>query len=502
MKRTTCHDLAELRSAYVDGALQRADEDRVVKHLSRCADCRQDVEELFRLRQLLTRGAPAGPAAPGTLSDRLVSIAGPRARRPLSSRPFEQSAWADLPRERHASLRRTVAVLALVAVLSATVGGIGYAAAPTDEAPLLSDPAPQIRTEFGAALAQLPTASTLVGAAALVDQAALSAPAAVLDAPDRANGPELSLVAATNWLRRAFEAAITVGYTGNQRMVAGLGSDRTSGSMAVSFTPGRGSNVVVRGPDGDELADGFLAAPPRTPVGDGDVFRMITAGYRLTGATRAEVVGRSAVMVDAVSYATGRLAARWWIDEQSGLVLWQQRFDNAGEVRLSTGFTAVAVNNGHGSENASAPLNLPDDATTLTLSSAPVMSDRGWSCHEQLAGLTLVRLRSDGSDQPESLHMTYSDGLTTVAVYEAHGRLAGPPAGSAWDEQVGAYVRSGTALVATWQSGDKVFTVITDGDRAALADATDQLPHQKTPEPTTMGRVQAGLTRIINDLVG
>lgn len=502
MKRTTCRDLAELRSAYVDGALQRADEDRVVKHLAHCPDCRDEVEELFRLRQLLTQRVPVGPAAPGTLSDRLVSIAGPRAGRPLDSRPFERREWADLPRERHAALRRTAAVIVIVAVLTATVSGIGYAAAPTQQAPLIADPAPGARSEFGSTLAQLPMASSLVSAAALVDQAALAAPDAELDAPAPATGPELSLVAASNWLRRAIDAATTVGYSGHQRMISGTGADRTAGSMAIAYEPGRGGHVAVRGPNGRQLTEGFLTAPARTPVGDSDLFRLLTGGYGLTGAGQAKVVGRSAVMVDAISYATGRLAARWWIDEHTGLVLWQQRFADDGSVRLSAGFTQVNVSNALFPHDSAPSLTSPDDATALTLSSAPMMSDRGWSCHDQLAGLSLVRLRSDAVDQPESLHMTYSDGLTTVAVFEARGRLAGAPSGATWDEAARAYLRAGSAMVATWQSGDKVFTVITDGDRAALTEVVGQLPHETTPEPTTMGRVQAGLTRIIHDLVG
>ncbi|HLT61956.1 MAG TPA: zf-HC2 domain-containing protein [Microlunatus sp.] len=502
MKRTNCDDLAELRSAYVDGALRRVDEERVAGHLAGCPSCRADVDELFRLRQLLTARVPTGPDAPEPLSERLVSIAGPAARRPLASRTFEQSAWADLPRQRHAGLRRTAAVLAIVAVITAAVGGIGYASAPAREVPLLGDQGPTARGEFGATLAQLPISSAVVSAAALVDQSALADPDAEFGAPEPATGPALSLVAASNWLRRAIEASTTVAYSGYQRLVTGSGDDRFAGSTSVTFQPGRGGYVVVRGPDGRELTDGFLPAPARTPVGDSDLFRLLTTRYRLTGAGSAEVVGRSAVMVDAVDFTTGRAAARWWIDERTGLVLWQQRFAVDGSVLLSAGFTSVDVSNPRPPDTDAPPLARPGEATALTLSSATMMADRGWSCHDRLAGLALVRLRSDGSDQPESLHMTYSDGLTTVAVFESRGRLSGPPAGSTWNEAARAYVRTGAATVATWQSGDRVFTVVTDGDPAVLAAAAVQLPHEATPEPTTIGRVQAGLTRILSDLIG
>ena len=92
MRKAPCAELAELRSAYVDGALEQRDRERLLVHLVECADCREDVDDLRAVRELLThaREEPA-PAAPD-LSSRLVSIAGQAAHEPLWTRPFRRTA--------------------------------------------------------------------------------------------------------------------------------------------------------------------------------------------------------------------------------------------------------------------------------------------------------------------------------------------------------------------------------------------------------------------------
>ena len=100
------------------------------------------------------------------------------------------------------------------------------------------------------------------------------------------------------------------------------------------------------------------------------------------------------------------------------------------------------------------------------------------------------------------MQLVYSDGLTTVSVFEQRGRLTMVPPGSQWDATVGAHVRRGASGVATWQSGDIVFTVVTDGSAGVLADAVASLPHDGAAMPTTLGRIKAGWARILSDVKG
>jgi hypothetical protein len=117
-----------------------------------------------------------------------------------------------------------------------------------------------------------------------------------------------------------------------------------------------------------------------------------------------------------------------------------------------------------------------------------------------LAGLSLVRLRSDDPGNPGALNLVYSDGLATVSVFEQRGRLSAVPQGSQWDATLAAHIRSGAFGVATWQSGGVVFTVVTDGNSEVLAEAVASLPHEGAAAPTTLGRIKAGWARILADV--
>jgi hypothetical protein len=92
--------------------------------------------------------------------------------------------------------------------------------------------------------------------------------------------------------------------------------------------------------------------------------------------------------------------------------------------------------------------------------------------------------------------------VSSASVFEQHGSLAHTPAGTHWDAGLQAYVRGGAAKVASWQSGSTVFTVVTDGSPEQLAAAVAALPHDPAPPRTTIGRVRAGWSRILDSVTG
>ena len=55
VRKAPCAELAELRSAFVDGALSDSDRERLLRHLVGCTDCRRDIEDLRAVRELLNR---------------------------------------------------------------------------------------------------------------------------------------------------------------------------------------------------------------------------------------------------------------------------------------------------------------------------------------------------------------------------------------------------------------------------------------------------------------
>jgi hypothetical protein len=120
----------------------------------------------------------------------------------------------------------------------------------------------------------------------------------------------------------------------------------------------------------------------------------------------------------------------------------------------------------------------------------------------ELAGLSLVRIRSDRASTPDMVHLVYSDGLNTVSVFQQRGQLTATPQGSQWDVPLGAHVRRGASGVATWQSGEMVLTVVTDGSAGLLSDAVESLPHNRSMTQTTLDRIRAGWARILADVKG
>ncbi|GAA2110515.1 hypothetical protein GCM10009841_32660 [Microlunatus panaciterrae] len=502
MKGKSCSNLAELRSAYVDGALSPADEQLLLRHLSDCAGCRAEVAEIRQLREMLNRaGASTREPSPPDLSHRLVSIAGQDAAAPLWSRPFRRTRPGALPSTRRALRRRITTVVAVVGSMVATTAGVGYAAAPPLELPAVADPSAGARAEFATMLAQLPLANDAVNAVMMVTGSSLeSAADGAWPRPAPATGARLDDRANLALLERAVGAATTVGYAGMQQVTVPRTGHTISARVRATFQPGQGTQLAVSNSKGRRLVEGFVPAPATSRVVNRDLLTLLLERYPLTGVAGAEVAGRSATMLEAVDPATRVVRARWWIDDHSGLLLWQESYDASGALIRAAGFTSVRVSNDEGFMEHLAPrLAVPTTTATLTLSSAGELASQGWFCRDELAGLSLVRLRSGGDADPSGvLHMVYSDGLSTISVFEVRGALTAAPAGSSWDPTLAAYISDGLPRMATWQSGATVFTVVSDGPAALRRSAVRSLPHQPALSRTTMDRVQAGWSRIFD----
>lgn len=521
MRRGACQRLEELKSALVDGALTDADRERVLDHLVGCPRCRDEVAELRRIRAMLT-STRRGSAAPSDLSSRLVSIAGAEATAPLWSRPFRRTTPGALP-SRHRSLRiRLTTATAVAGSLLAAAGGLGVAASPSDQLPEISDASGRAQAEFVSVLTQLPLASEPVNAAILASASEVTPPASASDltssasasltsgaasdpSPQRARGTRLGSKQALRSLRRAVEAS-NVGYRGIKVMRAPRGGSTFAAEVEVAFEPDQGSQVSILSPVGTTMTQRFVKQPMIPRMMDGELFSLLSRNYLFGGATGARVAGRSATMVEAVrnSLSGGAVAARWWVDDQTGLMLWRETYDHSGALTLAIGYSSIWIGDTSDSflDHLAPSLTVPVTTATLTLSRAETLSTSGWFCSDEIAGLTLVRLRADSGADPDVVHMVYSDGVSTVSVFEERGRLMDAGSDATWDQHLGAFTRSGASSSATWESGETVFTVVTDGSAALLKQAIDLLPHAPVVRPTTMERIHAGWVRIVDHIVG
>jgi anti-sigma factor RsiW len=499
VSRTPCAHLAEDRSALVDDALDVHRRERLLAHLVHCAACRTEVADLRRVREALRTETPT--EAPSELAQRLISIAGAEAQTPLWSRPFRRTRPGAL-----SSRRRTLRARATTAVaVGATVAGVavvGYAAAPAEGGTALPDPTSEAQAAFSSTIAQFPLANDALGAVISVPRTDLARPAPAAGFVQAATGTRpLTSRQARAALARAVTSSDSVGYSGVQSFWARSAGQVLRAAVEVHAVPGQGVQAQVLGRSGQPVGSGFSPATSAARMVDHKLMSLLEKNYDLTGWADARAAGRRATVVEA--WRAGGLAARWWVDDASGIVLGRQAFDDRGQEVMSVSFTEVQVTRSTAIlEHLPARLDVPTTDTVLTLSNAPELDRQGWFCRTELAGLSLVRLRSDSAVAPQAVHLVYSDGLTTVSVFEQRGQLSTAPRDSAWDTGLRAFTQEGASSVASWQSGGRVFTVVTDGSTGLLADAVRSLPHEPRRARTTMGRIREGWARLLADMKG
>ncbi|MBA8794483.1 negative regulator of sigma E activity/anti-sigma factor RsiW [Friedmanniella endophytica] len=520
-----CSRFERARSELVDGSIDDETRETLRRHLAGCDACRADVVELRRVRDLLHARVTEAPA-PSTLQGRLVSIAAEAADEPLRTRPFKQARWGSgrLPTRRRR--RRRVAVVATAFGTVLVVGaGLGYAVAPASlvavddptgaarsgfaavraDVPLSSDPATAAlvaagRLPAGSAAAHRlwssadPNAASPSAAIGTPRQVSLSDPgggsASVL-APNAPAGRAIGAGAAASALAAAEAAAGRVGYQGTEQVVVQDGDRRMTAEVTVSSTGAGGSLLTVRADDGTALVQGSMPAEADSV----SLVSLLSGSYRLSGVADVSVLGRRATVVEARTSGTTDTqapTARWWVDQQTGLLLGRQTFTPSGTLIQSSMFTAVAVRTGPTASTPSSQLTATTAAAVLAPSAGHGLEASGWTCEQRLAGLPLTQVRTDDLTDPSVVHLVYTDGVTTLSVMERRGRLDDTPSGSSLDPALGAFVSAGAPFSASWQSGDSVLTVVTDGSRDRLAQAVHSLPHAAVPHATTMGRVRSG----------
>ncbi|OYN95700.1 zf-HC2 domain-containing protein [Enemella evansiae] len=495
-----CPDRHDALSAFVDGALGDPDRQRLLAHLSDCPGCREELDELRRLQDRVRSSAP-DPAAPRDLADRLTAIAGDGHATPLYARPFD-AGRSRAPRggTRLPSRRRRVRVLALGTVAGSCLGlvgavGVGWVAAPPTHTPAI-DPTSTARREFAAVLADDGIGNRAVAAVRGTDrggprvESAVAPPVPTVLVP----GPE-----ARQWLQRADSAGTATPISGTQQVQVRHLNGYWVASAQVVTDPATGTRVLAAGSD-KQTAQSWWPAPGATP--GATAAELAAAHHELATAPGPVIAGHDSQVVEARN-ESGRVVARWWLDRQTAVVLWQQTFDERGQTVLSAGFSRVRIGAGAASGGVQA-LAAQD---TLTLSGtgpaqARVLTQQGWSCSDRLAGLDLVQVRRGEIDNAagggeETLHTVYGDGVTTLSVIQQRGALGGAPEGFVWDPQLRAYRSLGITTTLLWQSGDTVITVVTDGSEEVAATAVASLPHDPPVLRTRTQRVVDGWQRIL-----
>ncbi|WP_243597573.1 sigma-E factor regulatory protein RseB domain-containing protein [Thermobifida halotolerans] len=236
---------------------------------------------------------------------------------------------------------------------------------------------------------------------------------------------------------------------------------------------------------------------------DGAVLAVLESNFWVD-ADGAEKVGeRSALRVTA-RRDNGQLAARFWVDEATGLLLRREVYDTDGELAQAGVFESIRFG---ADAVAAADDTAQSDTTVVSRPWGDELDEReldllrsdGWALPEQLPwGFTLVEARSTGSGSNRVTHLTYSDGICVISVFTQRGSLgAGAVSGLRAVEEDGALVHvadEGGQHQRMWEADGFVHTVLADAPEGIVSGALRTLP---PPDGTGFwARVGRGLDRM------
>ena len=312
---------------------------------------------------------------------------------------------------------------------------------------------------------------------------------------------------AVTLLARSAHAATSLAYSG--RAVTTQDERRSTADLV--HVPGRGTVVTAVSPTAGKPT---LAPDGRsgTLADDGRILDLLRIHYRvLRQADLDEAVsGRATDAVVAVS-ADGAVAARFWLDHATGLLLRKQLLDSSGAVVRSVTFTSLRLGV---PQSTSLPATTTDPwGTRLDQKALTAERAHGCPCPDALpGGLTLVETRRSPAGTVLAapvVHQVFSDGLETVSLFSVAGLLTADdtadlgtrgfvPAqsgtGTAW-------VRAGdgSAWTAVWVTGGQVLTLVVseteDPQRTASA-VLQALPPAPEADDSLWSRIQRGWDRL------
>lgn len=368
---------------------------------------------------------------------------------------------------------------------------------------------PPGRRLSGAGLA-LGLLTAALAAVTLVDTAAGPAPADRGSEPATLHPLTVSTAAARAGLRllsAAATAALTVPYGGEQ-VVAWWGRQGPSMSLIQVWHP-RNSSVranatnmsaipaaLAAGLDGPREAGPAIATSPTAQDPDGvlsisqQMVGLIQAHYSVAAAGRGQVAGRPARIVQ-LTRPDGSLAAKFWLDQGTKLLLRRETFGTGGVLISEDTFLSLRF-------GETALAGMPAQSvnpwpSTLTPAQLDALRAQGWPAPGGLpGGLRLLAAHRT----PQVVDLDYSDGLSVVSVFVQRGEL--PVVLPGWQEVSVSghevYSRDPDQRSLSWSAHGFVYTVIAAAPPTVVSSVVAAMPHD--PPRGFWGRIAHGLKRL------
>lgn len=293
------------------------------------------------------------------------------------------------------------------------------------------------------------------------------------------NGPEEE--EALGLLAAAMDAEGDVSYHG-MRFVSGWSRHGTTTHVTRVASLAGGGTFVEAADDGDSRYE--RRAGPGADDGAVRSLNLLSENYRLTVTGAGSVAGRAATVVTA-RRGDGSLAARFWLDRQTGLVLRRETHDRGGRtVRVSAFVKLVFRAPRHLDEAAaepSMPSPWPDRLRRRDLVS---LRSSGWTLPRMLpGGLQLVQARKGVADGRKVIHLSYSDGLNAVSVFVQRGSLATDRLGGWRKTRLQGccviYRQNAFPRRVVWSGNGHVYTIVADAPPRLIGRVVSALPHAR-----------------------
>jgi negative regulator of sigma E activity len=318
----------------------------------------------------------------------------------------------------------------------------------------------------------------------------LPASAAAVPALSKADSPT-----AVSWLQHAAAAPNRISYHGTQIITAWGPQGASSAMFDITHAASQGSEISVLGSSSAPGAKAFVQRATTADAAiDGGPLALLQATYQLVDKCCTDLIGRTAVLVEALR-DDQTLAARFWIDKTTGLLLQRQLFSEDGKTMVrATVFTELEIEDseflGH------LPPMLPSGVEAVGMGKVDNLRSQGWVCAPELpASLMLYDVHRDTANG--SLQFSYSDGLFNVSVFEQRGTLdPAAVAGFSSTDSPGVYQRYGMPSYVVWSSGGIVYTLIGDLPPDQLGQVVRAFGHDVPIKLTAIERLGTGLAKI------
>lgn len=289
-------------------------------------------------------------------------------------------------------------------------------------------------------------------------------------------------------LRQATGAARTTAYQGTEYMTSWHPTGSTTSLLDVAHTPGDGTLMKSGGAKGGPGAVSFesdaAAAADQAAAGalSTGMLDLLAANYTVIRVADGRACGRPATVIEA-RRADGTVAGRFWIDRDTGVLLHRDLLDEQGRAVISTGFqnfNVVPAQGGVGRADGDRTVpRLMGSNVSLWGRGTGAKTLSGWRVPRRLpANLSLFQTRS--TSDPGTVHLAYSDGLSSVSVFVQRGRLnAGRLSG--WRRVLvhghPVFEHDDQQRWAVWDAGGQVYTVLADAPQGTADAVVAALPH-------------------------